>query len=254
MRNNRAPSLRALQRLFAEAVTLERDVDAMQSLIESKPGGATAAERLAVYSDAWFIRLEESLGDDFSVLRERLGHEVWTETLRGYLRAFPSRSFTLAKAGNHLPGYLKETGFSAWKVELAQLELDLYRSQIATDSIPFAVAELQSISEDDAEDLRLALQPSVFLHEFTYNVLGLLHDAKPMIAPSRVVVYREAWMSHTEEVETEEFEFLAMLASGALLGELADRFSESDWVSWLSKWSQRGAIGPASVAELRGES
>ena len=241
-------SLRAVQETLFSAVTLGDDLQRALDLVDTSAMTASASERLSVYADAWFIRFEESLTDDFLVLSEKLGSTRWHETLRAYLKAYPSRSFTMARAGDALPDHLQSSGFPSWQVELSRLELDMCRTLTAADSVAFDVAQVQTLSEAEIERLTLRLQPNVFLHQFSFNVLEVHDGAEPLPAAKHVVIYREEWgddrHASTEAIDHREFDFLLAAKKGATLGEMADLFGESDWVSWLVKWSRRGAIGP----------
>src|SRR5262249_43068317 len=55
----------------------------------------SAADRMAVYSNAYVARLLECLREEYPTLVHALGREVFDEFAVGYLRAYPSRSYTL---------------------------------------------------------------------------------------------------------------------------------------------------------------
>src|SRR6266404_5991762 len=69
----------------------------------------SAAERLAIYANAYHTRLLECLGEVYPMLKRALGEEAFEGFAFGYLQEFPSRSYTLNELGRHFPSYLQET-------------------------------------------------------------------------------------------------------------------------------------------------
>ncbi len=121
-----APSeLNHLQRWFQEVITHAEGVDSgvsseeAQRLIQLSPGqlekvitrsrALTAAERLAIYANAYHTRLLECLGEVFPMLKRTLGDEAFDGFAFGYLQEYPSRSYTLNELGRHFPRHLQET-------------------------------------------------------------------------------------------------------------------------------------------------
>lgn len=257
-----ANSLREIQKQIAEAITLGRGTNKAISLIAEGQKTISPKERFDVYADAWFLRLEESLKDDFAALRFYLDEELWIKTLRSYLRTHPSRSYTIARLGDSLPEFLRSQGFKNWQVELAQFELDLCRSLTAADPKLFDISSLQLMNDTEIESLSLKLQPATFIHKFEFDVVSLFEQSQnefaseesPSISKNEVVIYRNNWNATFEKIsDHNEFQFLTALTNPRSLGELADLFTDSstdqspseEWIAWLTKWSQRGAIGPA---------
>lgn len=89
-------SLFEIQSLFQSAV---QDGLAPQELvtevIEKPP--ISVAERLKIYQDAYYIRLIESLRDDFADFEEALGSEKFELIAREYIQNTPSRFQNLAE-------------------------------------------------------------------------------------------------------------------------------------------------------------
>jgi hypothetical protein len=109
------------QRVITDAQGAEVGVSSeeAQRLIQLAPGdlervitrsrALTAAERLAIYANAYHSRLLECLGEVFPMLKRTLGEEAFDGMAFGYLQAFPSRSYTLNELGRHFPLYLDQT-------------------------------------------------------------------------------------------------------------------------------------------------
>jgi hypothetical protein len=97
-----------LQRWFQTVITYTDGVDSgassqeAQQLIKLSPGqlekivtrsrALTAAERLAIYSNAYHTRLLECLGEVYPLLKRTLGDEAFDLFAFGYLQEYPPRS------------------------------------------------------------------------------------------------------------------------------------------------------------------
>jgi hypothetical protein len=120
-----AMQLTQLQRWFQTVVTHAEGVEAgacseeAQRLIQLAPGelervitrsrALTAAERLAIYANAYHTRLLECLGEVFPMLKRTLGEDGFDGLAFGYLQEYPSRSYTLNELGRHFPQYLEQS-------------------------------------------------------------------------------------------------------------------------------------------------
>jgi hypothetical protein len=120
-----AMELTQLQRWFQTVVTHAEGVEAgacsaeAQRLIQLAPSelervvtrsrALTAAERLAIYANAYHTRLLECVGEVFPMLKRTLGDDAFDGLAFGYLQEYPSRCYTLNELGRHFPGYLEQT-------------------------------------------------------------------------------------------------------------------------------------------------
>ncbi|MCI0744003.1 MAG: DNA-binding domain-containing protein [Verrucomicrobia subdivision 3 bacterium] len=114
-----------VQRWFQAVVSHPDGVEAgtdsaeAQRLIQLAPGelekvitrsrALSAAERLAIYANAYHTRLIECVGEVFPMLKRVLGEEAFDGFAFGYLQDYPPRSYTLNELGRHFPRYLQET-------------------------------------------------------------------------------------------------------------------------------------------------
>jgi hypothetical protein len=117
--------LTQLQRWFQTVVTHAEGVEAgacseeARRLIQLAPGelervitrsrALTAAERLAIYANAYHTRLLECLGEVFPMLKRTLGEDGFEGLAFGYLQEYPSRSYTLNELGRHFSQYLEQS-------------------------------------------------------------------------------------------------------------------------------------------------
>jgi len=114
-----------LQLWFQTVITDANGVDSgasseeAQRLLQLAPGelekvitrsrALSAAERLAIYANAYHTRLLECLGEVYPFLKRALGDEAFDGFAFGFLQDYPSRSYTLNELGRDFPRYLQET-------------------------------------------------------------------------------------------------------------------------------------------------
>ena len=246
-KNKDAPSLADIQRMLQDAVvSRDRQAPAIGDWIEVISPGPTPAERIAVYGDGWFLRLEESLRDDYPEVVARLGDARWEELLHDYLRTNPSSEPSIARASDRLPEYLvlwdaslKDTEIE----ELAVLERAIYNVFGTQDAQIWKVDELATMSDDEAEVLRFELQPSVSLFAFNWNAVDLSNeDVEPKKIAQKAVVYREGFSAKAVTVSDQEYTFLLRIKSCPLLTDLIGEFEGSNWMQWLARFAANGIL------------
>lgn len=98
-----ATSLLSLQKHFSQVIQSE----------EEDPN-----ECVAVYQNAYFMRILESMEEDFPKAREILGDEPFSQLVREFLREIPSKYWTLAQVGERLPEFVLS---SRWNAECPSL-------------------------------------------------------------------------------------------------------------------------------------
>src|ERR1700693_1964355 len=70
----------------------------------------SALERLDIYRDMYVPRMEEALAIDYPALKHFLGAEKFMRLVGRYVEAYPSRSYTLNRLGDHLPEFVATLG------------------------------------------------------------------------------------------------------------------------------------------------
>jgi hypothetical protein len=244
------PSLKELQNSLASVVDGSASPDVIaqvQGWIEVPQKSLSADERTAVYSDGWFMRLEESLAEDFPSLRARFSNSAWESLVRAYLRKYPSSSFTLARAGDAFPLFLAEAANQPKAfADLALFEKAIYKSLNAKDVQPWDVASLQEMDPEAAADLKFELVPSATLIQSSWNIDELQDESEAAVAEREtyVLVYREGFTPTSRILERDEFLFLKRASEGATLSEIVDEFPDNVWLSWLVAAASTGTLKP----------
>ena len=127
-----------LQRWFQAVITHTDGVDTgvgseeAQRLIQLGPShlekvitrarALSAADRLAIYANAYHTRLLECLGEVFPMLKRTFGDEAFDSFAFGYLQEYPPRSYTLNELGRHFSRYLEDTRPATRRNRIRSLE------------------------------------------------------------------------------------------------------------------------------------
>lgn len=270
-----------VQRWFQAVVTHPDGVDAgadseeAQRLIHLPPGqlekiitrsrALSAAERLAIYSNAFHVRLLECLGEVYPMLKRTLGEEAFDGFAFGYLQAYPSRSYTLNELGRYFPRYLQETSpapgddeldststdtedgqpalLQDWPdflIDLARVEWAIYEvfDGPGVEGQPLLQADqLLDIPSGQWPQAQLQAVPCLQLLATRFPVndyYGALRHAKegeavpmPAARESFVALTRRQFIVRRYNLSREEFELLQAIKAGQALGPAIERMAAS---------------------------
>jgi hypothetical protein len=237
----------------------------------------TAAERVEVYHGMYLLRMAEALETDYPALRHFLGEHAFETLVRDYVQAFPSRSYTLNRLGDHLPRFLMES----WRHPQAAFLSDLARAELAIteafdeeESSPVDGATIAGIAPEAWATARLRPIRALRLVQARYEIVSHLEAAKrgePSHRPRRratfLVFYRRAYSVLRLELTRPEYELLAQLVGGATLGDaiaqaalgLKESKREQAVFRWFRTWLAEGLFASVetsscspSVAGVRG--
>ena len=155
-------TLAQIQALFQASVLDEQP--AAEFLAHLRP--PTRAERIedvfAVYHDGFRLRMAEFLSNDYPVLREALGDEIFGALVEAYIAANPSRHRNARWFGAGLPQFLRHTQPFAedkFACGLAALEAALAQCFDAADEAALPVETLATMAESDWPRLAFGFHP-----------------------------------------------------------------------------------------------
>jgi hypothetical protein len=261
-------ALPALQRWFLDVVTHPDGVEAgagaapearaAADLIE--PSRAlSAAERLGIYADAYFMRLYEVLEEDFPALVALLGGPEARALFRAYLCAHPSDHPNLNQLGRRLAGFLERGGGQvaarAFAAELAHLERAVQEVFDAPRAETLGAADLAGLAPAEYGALRLPLAPHVRLLACAYPTHAWYQafreggrEAAPPAAPSWLLLYRRDYRVWRLPLTQPQHRLLTLFGEGRALGEaLALLAAEVDLApfagelgGWFQDWAGLG--------------
>ena len=161
--------LRELQRDMQRHL-LGDDSGVTSAIVNAPP--LSAAERLAIYRNAYQVRLIDALHETYPVLHGLLGDEMWVELGRAFVAAHPSVFRSIRWYGRELaqfvgarPPYNDEPILS----EVALLEWTLSEVFDAPDAEPLQRSALAAVEPAAWSKLKFQFHPSLRRLELTWN-------------------------------------------------------------------------------------
>ena len=221
-------------------------------------GQTEIEQRLAVYANAYLARLVEALANDYPALQGVLGQDGFVELCHAYVRAYPSRHYSLRYLGQHLPDYLLQDHREHLS-ELARFEWALTTSFDAQDRDVASVAQATAIPAAAWPSLRVRVHPSVNQLILSWNTLarwrGVKEGRLPSVPkrlgePRSCLIWREGLVSRYRSLEPDEGAAFVTARAGAtfaeLCGEMAANTPESEVApraaSFLKTWLSSGIV------------
>jgi hypothetical protein len=236
-------------------------------------------ERLSIYNRQYWLRVLDSLAEDFPGLRAVLGARRFRRMSQAYLAACPSHSFTLRNLGSRLAEWLQAN--PRWLQPHTRLALDMAALEWAHIEA-FDGPQHPAITVEEllraGPDIQLHLQPYISLLQLCYPVDDLLlavrrkrRCGKMICAMSNpasargvkifLAVHRVEYSVHYKRLEPEAFRLLTAIRAGADLQraiEAAFPHDERDeerqagkLKEWFALWQSLGwfCSGSADVLE-----
>jgi hypothetical protein len=195
-----------------------------------------AATRLAVYSNAYRIRLAEALAANMPRLKELLGDEQFGAIAGAYVDAHPSRFASIRWFGDRLAEVLERSQPSQpWLAELARWEWALAASFDAADASAVGVECLATVAPGDWAGLRLQFHPSVQYLELATNAQALfktLSAEQPPPQPA-ILASPQPWLLWRQDLKTQyrslapdETAALQVMRAGGTFGAMCEALCE----------------------------
>jgi hypothetical protein len=256
--NSTEATLAQVQRWMLDALLAPGSVDGqlLADIVLRGPRLGAAAS-LAIYQRSYLLRLRLCLGEQFPATRHALGKILFDDFADEYLRAVPSRSYTLHELGRRFPDWLEQArpdgalhgdqreDWIDFMVDLAQYERGLFRLFDAPghEGRPWPGVE--------TGDGALILQPCLRLEQYRWPVAGYYHAVRAGCSPelptksrSYFVIARRDHQTTTYPVSPLHHRFLrALQQHGSIERALAD----------IAAWTQRplAAVVHSWVTEVR---
>jgi Putative DNA-binding domain len=195
-----------------------------------------AATRLAVYSNAYRIRLAEALAANMPRLKELLGDEQFGAVAAAYVEAHPSQYASIRWFGDGLAQALALAHPSQpWLAELARWEWALAESFDASDATPVGVECLATVAPGDWARLRLEFHQSVQYLELTTNAQALFktlseEQSPPQPAllerPQPWLLWRQDLKTQYRSLEADEAAAIRIMRAGGTFGAMCETLCE----------------------------
>lgn len=256
----RPPRLSELQRLLKRVWTTPEGIDAALSSVEGRAvkqwiaeqPPISSRERLAVYSDAYFSRLLESLGEDFAAVKRAAGEDEFRRLIADYLIAHPSESYNISDAGHLLAEFAAKHELSErfpFIGDLCRVEWAALRA-LLTDRLPAPKPEAFALSAEDWQRARLVLDPTLTLLETSWDVreswekrLAPADAAQPAKRVCCLAVWRDAHWARVAAFDEAAWRTLRRLSEGRPLSEAFHAAASPEQVqSWFAGWLSQEII------------
>ena len=278
-------ALESFQRAICDAVRvpLQPDEGMQESNAQTaerlvKPNSRLSAfDRLEIYNQQYWWRIQGAFFDDFTALAAVLGSEAFERLSIAYLNAHASTSWNLGLIGSKLVDFLRENPRlthprTDLAIDVAQLE---WARILAFDGPERPVVNAAKLSRTPPDQLQLGLQPTLQLLQLGFPVDDLMDrlkrgesatgsnaaspanrsDTKPVTVrkshdPIYLAVHRVELSVYFKRLEPEAWRLLVALRDGATLEAACESAFETSekppeiCVSliqeWFSKWMQFG--------------
>ena len=167
----------------------------------------SAAERLAIYTDGYRLRLLEALDTDFPGLHRLLGDTGFDAMGRAYIDAHPSPYFSLRWYGDRLSEFLRSTEpYSKYPAfaEMAAFEWAKSDAFDAAESIVAGVQDMAAIPPAAWPGLTFRVHPSLRRLDLCWNVPSVwkANDTGEEPPPLEGAEYPVAWLLWRQELLT----------------------------------------------------
>ncbi len=225
--------------------------------------------RLAIYRDAYRLRLIEVLGTDYEVLHAYLGDELFNALAGDYIAARPSTFRNVRWFGGKLAEFLGAAPRYAEHpelAELAQFEWSLGQAFDSRDEDAVRFEEVAAVPPEAWAELRFRPHPSLRRMELRTNAVAIWkdisnegHSCAPETLPGPVAwaVWRKQHSPFFRSLENDEAWALKAMLSHASFGEICAGLCE--WVAeeqaaaraagMLRGWVEEGWIAELLIAD-----
>jgi hypothetical protein len=227
----------------AHAAEAAEDSTALDHLVR-EDRGLSAADRLAVYANAYFTRIHDCLREDHPALASCLGEAAFHDLVRTYLMMHPPSRPSLRHAGAKLAAHLRTEPFAGifgrrcpWAADLAALEWAILAAFDAPDAAPIGPEALAIVPADAWAALRFELTPSLRILHCAWPVQQIREDCDrgavpldvsglhPGPEPVSICVWRRDARVLYRAMDRVEARALAVLESDETFGALCDRIA-----------------------------
>ena len=221
-----------------------------------------AADRLAIYANAYQARLIDALDDTYSILHGLLGDEIFFALGEAFIAAYPSVHRSIRWYGRELADFLATNppyNEQPIVAEVALLEWTLAEVFDAKDAEPLPRTALSSVDPTAWSGLKFEFHPSLRRLEFDWNTTAVWQamsreetPPKPARGPQRLpwLLWRQNLQNYFRSLTPAEAAALDAALRGCNFGEICEALSTRmpyDEIppaaaSFLGAWADGGMI------------
>jgi uncharacterized protein (UPF0276 family) len=217
-------------------------------------------EQLAVYVNAYRIRLKNVTAEEYPVLKQYMGKDVFENLLEDFVDTVPSHHFNIGRYTAHLPDflakYMAKDGFAR---ELVILENALSHVADLPETIALEPAHLAGITAESLMQSVLHPRAALQLLAFTYPVNRYYMEVKEEQSPPAptpentfLAVFRHEDIVWRMDIDEQEYRLMQLLFMGMPIGEALEELQRmldlpEDTLSqhlsvWFSRWMRNGLL------------
>jgi hypothetical protein len=216
---------------------LGEDSAVTAAIVDAPP--LPAADRLAIYRNAYQVRLVDALNETYPVLHGLLGDEAWVELGYAFVAAHPSVFRSIRWYGRELAQYLAASvPYSEAPIlsEVALLEWTLAEVFDAPDALPLPRSALSAIEPSAWGSLTLEFHPSLRRLCFSWNTAAVWKamsqdetPPKPEIAPAPApwLLWRQNLQNYFRSMNAVESAALESARGGRNFAQLCEDLETS---------------------------
>lgn len=193
---------------------------------------ANAQTRLAIYFDAYRLRLVEVLGNDYSALKIVMGDSPFEKMAHAYLDAYPSGTRSIRWFGRHLPEFLRSAMPYAHQPLFADLAFfEWRRGEVfdERDAPSVMQAQIAVVPPEHWPGLRFELIPAHRRLQLEWNAPAICkavesNTQSPQIerVPSRWLLWRQGLDTYWRSLDDTEAAALDAVSAGASFAEICE--------------------------------
>jgi len=196
-------------------------------------------DRLAIYGNAYYARLEEALQGDFEAIHTLLGDDEFSELCRRYIDCYPSRFFTLRWFGQYMPDFLRSNDPYCKHEFLYEMSLLEWRFTDAFDAVDTPVigeSDIAQVPPEHWPTMSVSLHPSVSWFVYHWNILPVwkaIKDEKEvpvlmkLAEPEICLVWRDGLLTKYRTLTAKEVVVIEAVSEGKNFSEWCERLIES---------------------------
>jgi hypothetical protein len=216
---------------------------------------AFRALRMGIYRNAYRLRLEEVLENDYPALRALVGDAAFGELAQAYVAARGSGFRNVRWFGGGLPDFLSEDApfrDRAALAELARFEWTLGLAFDAADAPALGFGEIAAVAPEAWSGMGFVAHPALQLLECRTNAVAIWkavqqRESVPaestQAAPESWAVWREAFSPFYAPLAVDEACAVVAMRAGEDFGAICDRLCE---------WHDAQDVAVRAAALLRG--
>jgi hypothetical protein len=233
-------NLQELQTNFQHIILDSECSDA--NWVSKSEQGLSSQERLAIYHNAYRVRLIDVLMDTFEHTAAYLGDDWFQDLASIYVQSHNSTHNNIGAYGKEFPQFLAAQLPADKEVsELALLDWKLRRAFDGADSSIMTHEHLQQLASTEQEISNLQPVPTLNISKYYFNTLDIWHainlEQQPPVVqqlpqPVDVVIWRKEHSPHFRSISKMESQAITYVCSGytlnAIGAELEKDFPEVD--------------------------